>query len=535
MLVAFLLAASPLAAQTYDLSWYTVDGGGATFLSGGPYTLGATAGQPDAGPHMTGGTYGLDGGFWEGGVPDADVSLTKTDSPDPIVGLQTLTYTITVTNAGPDPASTVSVVDTLPPGVLFVSAGGPGWTCGELAGIVTCTRTALPVGAIRTITLQVTAPAGAGLLTNSATVTAAERDPNEANNTASAQTTVNPAPAADLAISKTDGGVTARWKKPLTYTIIVTNNGPSTVTGAHVTDNVPGILNGVTWACLASLGSSCTASGSGNINDSSVNLPVGGTVTYTVVGTVPYGTVGLIPNTAAAAVPGGMVDPVGPNNASSTSTPVTDLIFADGFESGLGAWSSSQTDSGDLSIVAPGMASTAHRLQAVINDVNGLFVQDDSPDNEDRYRARFYLDPTGFDPGEASGNFRTRVFIGFEESPTRRVFAIVLKRQGNAYSILGRARRDDNSQANTAFYPISAAPHAIEVDWIRATSADANDGVFRLFIDGVLEEELTNVDSSISQIDFARLGALSVKPGASGQLHWDEFESRHENYIGPLP
>src|SRR5438874_13800843 len=82
------LAARPAIAQTYDIPWYTVDGGGATFLSGGPYTLGATAGQPDAGPHMSGGVYGLDGGFWEGAVADVDVSVLVTDDTDPVSGLQ---------------------------------------------------------------------------------------------------------------------------------------------------------------------------------------------------------------------------------------------------------------------------------------------------------------------------------------------------------------------------------------------------------------------------------------------------------------
>jgi hypothetical protein len=52
--------------QTYDLSWHTVDGGGATWSSGGTYSLGGTVGQPDAG-NLAGGSYTLGGGFWQGG------------------------------------------------------------------------------------------------------------------------------------------------------------------------------------------------------------------------------------------------------------------------------------------------------------------------------------------------------------------------------------------------------------------------------------------------------------------------------------
>jgi hypothetical protein len=64
-----LVAAAPGASAqgSYDLSWYTVDGGGATFSAGGGYELGATIGQPDAGSH-SGGTFDLAGGFWNGGL-----------------------------------------------------------------------------------------------------------------------------------------------------------------------------------------------------------------------------------------------------------------------------------------------------------------------------------------------------------------------------------------------------------------------------------------------------------------------------------
>jgi hypothetical protein len=66
--IALLLLVSVALAQSgngYDLSWSTVDGGGATFSTGGGYTLGGTIGQPDAG-EMSGGDYALSGGFWGG-------------------------------------------------------------------------------------------------------------------------------------------------------------------------------------------------------------------------------------------------------------------------------------------------------------------------------------------------------------------------------------------------------------------------------------------------------------------------------------
>ena len=60
----------PHAQDGYELTWWTVDGGGYTFSSGGGYELGGTAGQPDAGV-LSGGGYTLGGGFWKGGVAAA--------------------------------------------------------------------------------------------------------------------------------------------------------------------------------------------------------------------------------------------------------------------------------------------------------------------------------------------------------------------------------------------------------------------------------------------------------------------------------
>jgi hypothetical protein len=73
--VALLLVVSTALAQSgYDLSWWTVDGGGETFSTGGSYTLGGTIGQPDAGV-MSGGTYNLGGGFWGGGAMAPEVNI----------------------------------------------------------------------------------------------------------------------------------------------------------------------------------------------------------------------------------------------------------------------------------------------------------------------------------------------------------------------------------------------------------------------------------------------------------------------------
>ena len=207
---------------------------------------------------------------------------------------------------------------------------------------------------------------------------------------------------------------------------------------------------------------------------------------------------------------------------------VSDFIFGDGFESGtLSAWSAVSTGGGDLSVsAAAALDSTSFGLSVVVNDTTGLYVEDDTPQDENRYRARFLFDPNDFDPGEAEGHLRTRIFIAFEENPSRRLMAVVLKRQSGAYSLMARARRDDGTQSDTGFFPITGASHSVEVDWRRSSGADANDGGLRFWIDGQLVSDLTGIDNSFSAVDFVRMGALSVKTGASGTLFFDELLSR---------
>lgn len=122
--------------------------------------------------------------------PSANLALTNTDSPDPVVINQSLVYTLGVSNGGPNTATSLILTDTLPTGVVYQSATGTGWSCSQAAGVVTCTNPTLANGANSGVAITVTAPATAGTITNTATVTSAATDPTLANNTATATTTV---------------------------------------------------------------------------------------------------------------------------------------------------------------------------------------------------------------------------------------------------------------------------------------------------------------------------------------------------------
>ncbi|MEM7051125.1 MAG: IPTL-CTERM sorting domain-containing protein [Acidobacteriota bacterium] len=166
----------------------------------------------------------------------ADLSIAKTDSPDPVVAGNSLTYSLEVTNNGPDDAFNVVVSDTLPAGVTLVSTAG----CSEDPnGAPTCTLGAIAAGASAVYTIEVdVAVAAVGQITNVATVSATTADPVSANDTASEDTTVE-APVADLAITKVATPDPVSAGEILTYDIEVSNAGPDPATNVVVTETLP--------------------------------------------------------------------------------------------------------------------------------------------------------------------------------------------------------------------------------------------------------------------------------------------------------
>jgi uncharacterized repeat protein (TIGR01451 family) len=125
--------------------------------------------------------------------PAADMTLTQSDSPDPVLVGEQVAYLLTAHNSGPQNASTVTVTDTLPAGVIFDSATPSQGTCSQSSGTVTCPLGALNNGASATVQILVR-PSATGSLSNQAAVVSERADPNNSNNSATAGTTVNSAP-----------------------------------------------------------------------------------------------------------------------------------------------------------------------------------------------------------------------------------------------------------------------------------------------------------------------------------------------------
>ncbi|MDG4597608.1 MAG: IPTL-CTERM sorting domain-containing protein [Candidatus Contendobacter sp.] len=166
----------------------------------------------------------------------SDLQVTKADSPDPVLAGQNLTYTLSVTNNGPDAilaSEGILVQDTLPAGYAVTASSGDGsyntgtnvWTIsGGLASSATAT-------------IQLTVPvpsseAQGTILSNTAAITSTHPDPDNTNDSDTATTTVNR--SVDLSVTVADAPDPVTSGSSVAYTVTLTNNGPSDASGVAV-------------------------------------------------------------------------------------------------------------------------------------------------------------------------------------------------------------------------------------------------------------------------------------------------------------
>jgi len=208
-----------------------------------------------------------------------------------------------------------------------------------------------------------------------------------------------------------------------------------------------------------------------------------------------------------------------------------DVIFADNFEAGnMTAWSSPVTDGGDLSVSSAAKLDGAFGLQALHDDTKSIYVTDDKPTAERRYRVRFYFDPNSI---RMAANNAYYPFYGYSGSSTV-VLRVELCRCSNAYQLRAALLNDATTWSSTAYFTISDAPHVIELDWQAATAAGANNGRLTFWIDNVQRVQLPNIDNDTRRIDQVQLGAVAgMDSGTLGTTYFDAFVSRRQSYIGP--
>jgi uncharacterized repeat protein (TIGR01451 family) len=252
----------------------------------------------------------------------ADLSLANTPSVSTTAAGTNVTYTQVITNLGPaaTTAATATLTENVPANMNFQSITHPaGWTCATPAvggtGTITCTAgagtsIALNGTASFSLVMQVNASAPTGTnIPDTAIASAANVVPNLTTNSATAIVLVANASSADMAIVKTATPNPVSQGETLTYTLVVTNNGPASATTVTVADSLP---TAVTYLSVTTTTGACSEAG-GTVTCLLGTIANAGTATITIL--TVAGTPGIVSNTATVTA-----DQTDPNTANNSST-----------------------------------------------------------------------------------------------------------------------------------------------------------------------------------------------------------------------
>jgi uncharacterized repeat protein (TIGR01451 family) len=251
-------------------------------------------------------------------APQSDVQIVKSVSAAPAPPGGTYTYTLNVTNNGPSAATNVTVTDALPASTTFVSSAAACTASGQ--NVICPTEPTLDVGVSMlydiVVQLSPTYTGDGSDILNTATVTSTSLDPSLQNNSNPAGAPPVGPPGADVAIVKTVSAGPINPGETFTYTLLVSNQGPSVAANVIATDPLPA---GVT---LVSSVEGCTAVGQDVTCPAIASLNAGESVSYHLLVRLDASYVGDgsdLPNTATVA--SDTPDPVPGNNTSAPVTP----------------------------------------------------------------------------------------------------------------------------------------------------------------------------------------------------------------------
>lgn len=288
----------------------------------------------------------------------SDLGVIKTGSAAVAGG--TTFWSVSYSAGGPSTAANVTITDTVPAGTTITSVTPPaGWSCTSTATTVTCTIAALPSGASGSIVINASvAPTVSGTLSNSATIASASTtDPNPANNTSLSSSPVTN--FTDVGVTITDAPDPVFPGSTLTYTVAVTNGGPSAALNATLTVNLSpqttftSISSNPGWSCTTGQTIVCT--------NPSLTAP---STTFTITTTT------INPFTAPTIVTTASVSTTA-NDANAANDVATATTTAQPY----GALSAAKTHSGGT---MPGDSVT----YTIVLSNTGGFAQADNPGDE---------------------------------------------------------------------------------------------------------------------------------------------------------
>lgn len=459
----------------------------------------------------------------------ADMAVTMTDSPNPVLAGANITFTAVVTNNGPATATTVTAVDTIPANTTFSSDTVPaGWTCVVNATTVSCTNPSMAANASSTFTFIFTVTAGTApgtVIVNSITVGSAVSDPTAANNTATTNTVVTSPSQADLSITKSASPDPVNQNDTLVYTISVANNGPASAANVVMTDPLP---SAVTYQTSSATQGTCSQA-SGTVTCNIGTMSNGQIVTITInVTATTMSTASYAVNTAS--VSSTTSDPDNTNNSSTFTSTVAapnlvQLVYFQANPRAEGGvlleWRTREEIRNLGFNIYREDPLGRHRVNPSIIAGAALFVRGGKP----QHGAKTYqwIDPAGtaessyaLEDVELNGVRTSHSPVSVEAAINSNPRATHSASRASNSVLLTQLNQVSAAAAQSASLTVSAAPGRLRMP--RPTYVKVVPGLFRESLDSVAAVKISVRNEGWYRVPQSALSAAGLEPDADARL-----------------
>ena len=188
------------------------------------------------------------------------------------------------------------------------------------------------------------------------------------------------------------------------------------------------------------------------------------------------------------------------------------------------------TNNGALSVNSAAAMVQTYGMQANITSNTSIYVTDNSPVNELRYRARFYFNPNSI---TMSNNNAFYLLYGLTSNGTV-TLRVELGQSSTGYRVRAALSNNSTTFTTSSWFNLSNAPHYIEIDWRAASAAGATDGGLTLWIDNSQLASVTGISNDARRIDAVLFGVVAgIDKGTRGTAYFDAFQSNRNTFIGP--
>jgi RHS repeat-associated protein/uncharacterized repeat protein (TIGR01451 family) len=216
-----------------------------------------------------------------------------------------------------------------------------------------------------------------------------------------------------------------------------------------------------------------------------------------------------------------------PNYLKNTNVLREDFVFSADFEQGnLSEWDAATVDEGDLSASTQAAFVVDYGMQAVVDDQNDLFVQDDTPLADRQMRLRFYFNPNSITLAEGDVLDILRV-----DSASETVYVLQLSKEDSQYLIRSGAKTNNATWVYSAWAEIENGWNALEAEFL----SDRTYGRVNLWVEGGTTVPLSLIENSATTIEAIQLGVMGVENGTTGTVFFDEYEAHRFSEVSFLP